>query len=153
MAHIEKSVTINAPVDVVDGYMAQISKLPEWYTNMLEVRNLSADTIATGVTYEWAFKMVGIRFDGKSRYTDVVRKQHVRLETEGGIPSKWEWRFAADGNHTKLSVTVDYTVPGKLLGKIADKLFIERRNVRDLEHALANVKEHCEAVAEAKAAV
>ncbi len=149
MAHIERSIRIGAPIDVVDDYMTQIARLPEWYSNMVEVRNASAERIATGVTYDWTFQMVGMRFDGKTRYTDVVRKERTRLETEGGIPSKWDWRFASEGDATQVSVTVDYTVPGKLLGRIADKLFIERRNVRDLEHALANLKDHCEAAAKA----
>lgn len=151
MAHIERTIVIDTPPEAVDDYMTQIARIPEWYTNMVEVRNLSAERIAAGVTYDWTFKMVGLNFDGKSRYTEYVPMQTTRLESEGGIPSQWDWRFAREGKGTKVTVSVDYTVPGKVLGKIADKLFIERRNAKDLEHALASLKEHVEALAKAHA--
>jgi len=43
-------------------------------------------------------------------------------------------------------VTADiaYTVPGKALGKIADRLIIERMQERGLEQTLENLKLLCE---------
>ncbi len=43
-----------------------------------------------------------------------------------------------------MSVVMDYTVPGSVLGKIADKLVIERRNAEDMEKTLQNLKKLCE---------
>ncbi len=143
MAHIEKSIHIDAPLEAVFEYTAMIASIPEWYTSMLEVRNATRPRAETGVTYDWTFKMAGTHFDGKTEYLEVLPNERARNKSEAGIPAKWEWRYARDGAGTRVTATVDYTVPGKLLGKIADKLFIERLNERDLEHALANLKAHC----------
>ena len=151
MAHIAKSIHIAAPVEAVFDYATVIASIPEWYTSMVEVRNATHPRVRKGASYEWVFKMLGMRFDGKAEYVDVVPNERIVTRTEGGIPSKWEFRYAPDGDGCRVSVTVDYTVPGKLLGKIADKLFIEGHNERDLEHALANLKAHCEAMARAGA--
>jgi len=151
MARIERTVHIDAPVEAVFEYSAKVASIPEWYTSLLEVRNASAPRAATGVTYEWSFKMIGARFDGTAEYTQVIPNERSKSRTEGGIPSQWDFAYERDGGGTKLTVSVDYTVPGKLLGKIADKLFIERRNASDLEHSIANLKAHCEAMAKVPA--
>jgi hypothetical protein len=41
-------------------------------------------------------------------------------------------------------MVVDYEVPGKLLGKIADRLIVERVNANAAENVLANLKAICE---------
>ena len=151
MAHIEKSIHIDAPVEAVFEYSGTIATIPEWYTSMIEVRNASGPRAAAGVKYDWTFKMAGARFDGKAEFTEVVPNDHTRSRTEGGIPSQWHWRYAREQEGTRVTATVDYTVPGSLLGKLMDMLFIERRNERDLEHALENLKAHCEVAAKALA--
>ncbi len=40
---------------------------------------------------------------------------------------------------------IDYTIPGKVLGKIADSLLIEKMQERGLEQTLDNLKLLCEA--------
>jgi hypothetical protein len=49
-------------------------------------------------------------------------------------------------------MTIDYTVPGKLLGHIADKLVIERLQEKAIEQTLENLRILCEAEAHAPVA-
>jgi uncharacterized membrane protein len=143
MAHIAKSVVIDAPLSDVYRYATNLGKVSEWFP--LEVRNPSQEVAAVGAKYDWSYSMVGIKFDGTTEYLEVVSNELVRLKTTGGIPSKWDYRFSSDGARTRLEVTVDYDVPGRVLGKIADKLVVERVNGNTVESALANLKAICEA--------
>lgn len=143
MAHIEKSVVVDAPLADVFRYANTLGKTSEWFP--LEVRNPNKELAEKGAKYDWSYSMVGVKFDGVTEYTDVVTNERVRLKTTGGIPSQWEYRYSSDGTRTRVEVTVDYDVPGKVLGKIADKLVVERINASTVEHALANLKAICEA--------
>jgi uncharacterized membrane protein len=51
-------------------------------------------------------------------------------ETEGG---------------SRVDVELDYELPGGLVGELFDSAYAERRNERELEHSLHNLKELVEA--------
>jgi uncharacterized membrane protein len=140
MAHIEQEITVNAPVEAVFRKLLEPETATEWLTNLQEVRNLTGKEV--GATYEWTFNMAGrMPFKGKNTFTAIVPNQRVQYESSGGITSAWDWQLTPtpDGA-TRVRVTVDYTVPGAVLGAIADKLFIERQNEKDLRQSLANLK-------------
>lgn len=143
VAHIEKSIVIDAPIERVFGIAAQVERIPEWFP--IDVRNSSVKVAEKGGTYEWTYTMLGMKFDGKGEFVEVTPGERVYLKTEGGIPSTFDYRYAREGDaKTRVSVTIDYEVPGKLLGKIADKLIVERVNENTAEHALKNLKSLCE---------
>jgi coenzyme Q-binding protein COQ10 len=41
---------------------------------------------------------------------------------------------------TQITTEFDYTVPGSVLGKVADRLLIEKLQRRDFQHSLENLK-------------
>lgn len=140
MAHVEQDITIDAPVEAVFSRLMNPETATEWLVNLEEVRNLTG--VEVGASYEWTFNMVGrIPFKGKNVFTAIVPNQQLTYESTGGVISKWDWQLTptADGG-TQVHVIVDYTVPGKALGALADKLFIERQNEKDLRQTLANLK-------------
>jgi uncharacterized membrane protein len=88
--------------------------------------------------------MMGVKFDGTSEYLEVVPNQRMNVKNTGGIPSTFDYRYVDDGGKTRVTMVVDYEVPGKLLGKIADRLVVERVNANAAENVLANLKAICE---------
>jgi len=52
-----------------------------------------------------------------------------------------------DGD-TEVTAEIEYTVPGAALGKIANRLIVERMRARSLEQTLENLKLLCEEGAE-----
>ncbi len=42
---------------------------------------------------------------------------------------------------TRVEIDVDYDLPGGSLGEALDRLYVERRNEREVEHSLQNLKE------------
>lgn len=151
MAHIERSVVIDAPVFRVYAYASHIPRFTEWWPSLIEVRSYAQERPVAGLKYDWTYKMLGVKFEGTTEYVEVVPNQLLRWKNDAGIVSTFEARFEPAGaGKTRYTMAVDYLVPIKLLGRIADKLFIERHNEREAEHVLANLKAICEA--EAKAA-
>ena len=50
------------------------------------------------------------------------------------------WDMAQEGNGTKVTLTIDYEMAGGGLGKIADKLIVERMNDKNAATSLENLK-------------
>ncbi len=86
MAKIEKSLFINAQVEKVFGFMAKPENLPEIWPSLQEVRNVQPLPNG-GYTYDWTYKMAGIRFEGHAKWTEFIENQRIVDENESGIPS------------------------------------------------------------------
>ncbi|UCH44809.1 MAG: hypothetical protein JSV11_11000, partial [Nitrospiraceae bacterium] len=64
---------------------------------------------------------------------------------EGSFPIKETYTFKGDEESTELTFGMHYDVPGKVLGVIADRLVIERLNVKEAVAVLNKIKDICEA--------
>jgi ligand-binding SRPBCC domain-containing protein len=67
------------------------------------------------------------------------------MTMNGPFPIEETYRFERDGDHTMLTVTVAYEVPGKVLGAVANRLVVEKINAREAEAVLKKIKTICEA--------
>jgi uncharacterized membrane protein len=142
MAKIEKSISINAPVEKVFEFMSKPENLPEIWPSLQEVRNVQS--LPNGsYCYDWTYKMAGVRFDGKAEWTEFVKNQRIVDKNESGIPSTFIWTYRAEDGGTRVSVSVDYTIPGAVLGKLAEPI-IHKMNEHEAETVLANLKARME---------
>lgn len=133
-------------------YATTIPKLTEWWPSLTDVRKYSQERMATGVRYEWTYKMVGVKLDGTTEIVEFAKNEHMRQENGDAIPGMFDWRYSLEAGKTRVTVNLDYTIPGSVLGKLADKLFVERLNEREAETVLAHLKSICEAAARPVAA-
>jgi len=143
MATIEKTITINAPVEKVFGYMTEPTNLPGIWPSMVEVRDVKK-VGGVGDSFRWVYKMVGMRFEGTNETTEFVANQRVVTKNETGIPSTFTWTYQAEAGGTKLTLEVEYTVPIPLLGKLAEAVIV-KQNEHEAEVLLANLKARMEA--------
>lgn len=143
MAKLERSITINAPVEKVYEYMMQPTNLPEIWPSMMEIKDVK-NAGDVGGTFNWVYKMAGRPFEGTTEMIEIVPCQHVVSKTIGGIPSTFDWTYELANQGTKLTVQVEYTVPVPLLGKLAEA-FIVKQNEQEMDTLLANLKARMEA--------
>jgi uncharacterized membrane protein len=87
--------------------------------------------------------MGGLNVDGETEISESSPARFV-MATSGGIPSTWTWEMKPAQGGTELKLSIDYTVPGSVLGAITNKLIIEKENDKELRSALANLKERLE---------
>ena len=141
MSHLEGVIQIMAPPARVQAALEDIPRAPEWITSLQKVWDVQGH--GKGCKYKWTFKMGGLNVDGETEISESSPARFV-MATSGGIPSTWTWEMKPAQGGTELKLSIDYTVPGSVLGAITNKLIIEKENDKELRSALANLKERLE---------
>lgn len=141
MAKLEKAITVNVPVEKAFSYVTNPLNQLEWLPSITDVREVTG--LGKAQRFAWTYKMMGMPLKGQTEVTDYVANKRLVFKTTGGIASTWAWTFAGAAGKSQLNLTVDYTVPVPILGKIAEKLIL-RQNEREAELAMANIKARLE---------
>jgi uncharacterized protein YndB with AHSA1/START domain len=141
MTVVRKEVVVHAPVERVFAYINEPTTLADWLPSMVGVQRV----IGTGLgqQYEWTYKMAGLLLRGQSTIVEMVPNRRAVHQSIGTIGSIWTYTLEPHEGGTALAIEVEYTVPIPVLGRLAEKLAV-RRDARDLEAALVNVKETLE---------
>ena len=141
MTVVRKEVVVHAPVERVFAYINEPTTLADWLPSMVGVQRV----IGTGLgqQYEWTYKMAGLLLRGQSTIVEMVPNRRAVHQSIGTIGSVWTYTLEPHEGGTALAIEVEYTVPIPVLGRLAEKLAV-RRDARDLEAALVNVKETLE---------
>jgi uncharacterized membrane protein len=137
MTLIQKSVTIDAPVDTVLAILEDPERQSELNPNLKLLSHRPSPLGFYDTT--WEYKMAGVKFTGESTVTAYERGKRIVFESKGGIDSRWEWTINAEAN-TQVSLALTYTMPGSFLGAAFNKLVIEGQNEKDIERELATLK-------------
>lgn len=142
MATVNKSITINAPVEKIFKYASEPSNLPEIWPSLIE--NESIEKLPNGGNKtRYVYKMAGMRFEGTSVDTEYIPNERVVSMTKGGVESELIWEYESEGESTNVTLRGEYTVPIPLLGKLAEA-FIVKQNDKEAETILANLKSRME---------
>lgn len=143
MATFKDSIFINAPVERVFEYHTDPKNNPEYWPSFEVVKDV--EELPTGGTkYTWVYKMAGVKFEGTSKTTEFIPNQRYSYESKGGIESTFVFEYTPEGEGTRLSVEVEYTVPVPVLGKLAETIIV-KMNEREGKTSLANLKDRLEA--------
>ena len=143
MAKVERSITINAPVEKVFGYIGEPTNSLEIWPSIVEIKDVQP-LPSGGKSWRWVYKMAGMRFEGTGEHTEYVANQRTVAKNKGAIESTVTMMFQPEAGGTKVTFEVEYTVPVPLLGKVAEA-FIVKANEREAELILANLKDRMEA--------
>lgn len=141
MAHVEKSIVIEAPVEKVFARVEDNESYPEWWPNMVEQKRQTPGPLEVGSRSTYKYNMMGATISGEVILETYDPPNHLIVRTTGGAAGTFDWAFARAGSGTQITVVVDYNLPGSILGKIADKLVVEKRNEADLDEGLKKLKE------------
>ncbi len=142
---ISRSIKINAPLERVFNFITAPSNWTVYVTSLVDVRNISDKKIKKGTSYEWTYRMLGVNLDGKGCVVEFRKNSKFEMEMEGSFPIRESFSFDEDQGATKLTFSIHYNVPGKVLGVIANRLVIEKLNVKEAIAVLNKVKAICEA--------
>lgn len=138
MTKIQKSIVIDAPLEKVFGFMAEPNNLPEIWPSLIEIKNV-LPLPNGGYCYEWISKMAGIRFEGQAECSEFVKNQRIVDKNEGGISSTFVWNYQPEDGSTRVSVFIDYLLPGAVLARVTEPV-INQMNEHEAELVLANLK-------------
>ena len=148
MSHIHKSILINAPVEKVYNFARDPRRWNTFFVGLGAPEDIKGNGEA-GTTVKQNFTMLGIAFPITTRVVDeklVGTKAYWKGAVEGPLTATNDWNYTAKGpDQTEIAVDIDYTIPGKLLGKITDKLLVEKIQDKAAATTLENFKLLCEA--------
>ena len=148
MSHIYKSILVNAPIDKVYKFARDPNRWNLFFVGLSAPDEIKG-TGDAGTVVKHHFTMMGISFPITTKVVDeklVGTKAYWKGAIEGPLTATNEWNYIAKGaEETEISINIDYTIPGKLLGKVVDKLLIERIQEKAAATTLENFKLLCEA--------
>ena len=139
MAKVERSILIHASGDQIDVITRDGKRLAEWYAG---VEKAEPDDVYPnpGGKIVMTYKSGGAKFDITQTVLERVDGQSAKYKMEGMITGTNSWVFTPEGGGTLVKATFDYEMPGGVLGKLADKMIVERMNTENLEKSLNNLK-------------
>jgi hypothetical protein len=141
MPEVERSAYFEMSPRELQMYLSTTATTGEWLVGFSPgAMPLPDGPAVLGTTFDCIFSMAGVSFDVTITYVEHEEGVYDVLLTEGGVSSRHTWRYQPEGSGTRVTATIEYEVPGSALGRIADRLIIERLNSRNLEQSLENAK-------------
>jgi uncharacterized membrane protein len=120
MERTEKSIEINAPVEIAFDLFSDFEKFPEWMKHIKEVRR-------TGENYtRWtADAPLGINVEWEAETTELEPNRKIVWRTvRGDVEMEGEVTFEESAKgRTRLHVSLGYSPPAGHLGTLVAKLF------------------------------
>jgi hypothetical protein len=125
--------------------LTDLDRLPDWSTITIARHDAPAQPISKGDTFRQSLRVVGRQLDTDWTVIELDRPRHVAYEATGpaGARLRMAQSVEAGSDGCRVSFEVDYELPGGAVGGLASPL-MERRNEREVEHSLQNLKEMVE---------
>ena len=144
MGHLVKTAIIRAPVAQVWDFITHTSHLTEWAAE--EVREASADAMTVGTSWVETIRIAGAPLETTWRIHDIQPPRRLEFlgTSTGGGKARGIHTLTPHPDGTQMTTEVEYTLPGSVLGRMLDKLVMERRTESDIEEMLHKAKSRLE---------
>jgi len=136
MAHVEKSIEVQRPVDQVYAQWTQFEEFPEFMENVDEVRQLDDKHL------EWKAKVAGIERRWKAEIVDQKPNKVIAWRSISGDQNDGKVEFQAIDGRTMVKLVVDYEPPAGIVGEAGDTLM--QATPKSVENDLKRFKEFIE---------
>lgn len=146
MGTLKQSVNINASGDVVFDLLTDLDRLPHWSTITVETHGTPRQPIAQGDSFTQTLRVLGTPIEAEWRVVEVDHPTRIAYETTapGGGRLRMSQTVLDREGACEVEFEVDYDLP-RDLEQLLEIDYAERRNERELEHSLQNLKDLAEA--------
>jgi len=140
MPKVKKSITVEAPVDLVYRAWRNVENFPHFMDNIEEVR------VVTATTSHWKAKgPLGTAPEWDAEITFDEPERTIGWRSIKGSPTKTAGRvdFSGRNARTDIEVTIEYEAPAGVLGEAVAKIFSDpERQVDEDLHRFKEIMEH-----------
>src|SRR5690606_2835048 len=101
----------------------------------------------TGTTMDMKYTMLGMHLPIEVEVLETGKDgdgYSWNGTVKGAITSEQFWTYVPEGKGVEISLDMNYELPGKLVGKVANKLIIKKLMDNSMEQTLNNLKAVCE---------
>ena len=147
MVKIENSIFINAPVKKVYQYGTNLKNMSHWIVNLTDVDMIKGKNEA-GTIVEFNYSILGMHFP---TVLEVLKFQETNKgcvwesNFTGALEGNQTWSYKTKDGGTEVTMQLNSTIPGLLLGVVAEKILVEKLIRQAFQHSLENMKLFCEA--------
>ena len=143
MAYLRESIHIDAPMDQVWSYAHDFHHWANFMVGMAEPSRISGDG-GVGSEVDFTILLAGVRLRETVRSVedrqDPDGTSHWRATVSGPSSGWMVWDYKAEVGGTQIDVEWEYSVPASVLGKLADRLVVEKMQAREMHNSLENLK-------------
>ena len=143
MQTIIRDILIKTRVDRVFDFLVDPNNLPEVWPNFIEVKNVKKSKTNQGLNFNWAYKMAGMRFEGKFETVEYIPYELLVIKSNQALESTITWRFQPGGHETHLLLKIEYEIPASLKNRMKEEIIIQE-NEHEADAMLQNVKTRLE---------
>ena len=116
MAHVEKTIEVEKPVEQVYAQWTQFEDFPKFMENVEKVRQLDDKHL------EWKAKVAGSERQWKAEIVQQKPNQVIAWKATTGDKNDGMVEFQPIDGKTKVKLILDYDPPAGAAGEIGDKL-------------------------------
>jgi len=141
MAEIVKSIDIEAPVEVVFDYVANPRNALTYLPNFTKFQPAGQPEQGLGAKVNAAGNFLGMHFETQLEIVEFEQNKKLISRSSQGVKSSSVWQFRPLPNGgTEVTFISDYTLPGRMLGWMLDKLLMEKDVEKNTVETLVNLK-------------
>lgn len=146
MTEIHRSIEIAAPPEAVFRELTDLRSLTRWST-ITETHDGPDEQLTIGQEFEQKLRVAGVKLPSSWRCVEYDAPRVVAYDatSPGGGRLHMRQVVSPKPSGSLVDLTVDYDLPGGILGDLLDQVYVERRNEREAEHSLQNLKDLVEA--------
>ena len=144
MARIEQSIEINASAEMI-WPIIRWDRVPEWMDIIKKVEYTSKEKDSVGATAHWIGEAGGVKSEWDTETTEWETNKRGAWRTTGGtFTGVGAMTLSPTRTGTKATFMMDYDLPYSILGKIIDKLRVQRAIEKGTTRALEKLKKTSE---------
>ncbi|MDP9019877.1 MAG: SRPBCC family protein [Actinomycetota bacterium] len=142
MAKINRSIEIRATPEAAFESLINWSALTQWST---VTHSHDGPDLGSGVgdEFDQQVRIAGLPLRTHWRVVEFDRPWSLTYDVTavGGGRMTLRQEVAPSGEGIRVEFDVDYDLPGAFLGEALDRVYVQRRNEREVEHSLQNLKD------------
>lgn len=143
MWKVKKTVFIDRRLEEVHRFATNPTHWYQWYAGLSEAENLiGKGGKGTSLDLKYAFF-------GRYLQLHVLVEENVRVGDgyiwrgliNGAFDARQTWNYLPKDGGTEIQFEMDYELPGSLLGKLANTIYIKKLMNNSIEQTLQNLKD------------
>ena len=142
MAKIRRDIEVRATPEEAFEALIDWSRLSDWST--VTISHDGADRgSGVGDEFDQQLRIAGVPLRTHWRVVEFQPPRSLTYEVTAMAAGRMTLRqeVSPSGEGSRVEFDVDYDLPGGFLGEALDRVYVERRNEREVEHSLQNLKD------------
>lgn len=139
MARIERSIEAKAPVEKVWAFMSDLEKWPTFMKDIKKVEYLTEKRSGIGAKTHFVVESSGQQIEWEADFTEWVEKK-VAWRSTSGLKNNGYRSLEPTQIGTRITFMMDYELPDWVLGKIIDRLKVEKDFTKSVDESMEAAK-------------